>query len=58
MDGTPREIFAKTDELKKYKLEVPGITDLAYRLRTAGAPMPACVLGEDEFIEAVRNWKI
>lgn len=58
MDGTPREIFAKTDELKKYKLEVPGITDLAYRLRTAGVPMPACVLDEDEFIEAVRNWKI
>ncbi|MBO4416455.1 MAG: energy-coupling factor transporter ATPase [Lachnospiraceae bacterium] len=55
MDGTPRQIFSKTDELKKYKLEVPGITELAYRLRQAGIPMPACVLGEEEFIDAMKK---
>ena len=57
MDGAPREIFSKPEELKKYKLEVPGITELAYRLRKAGAPMPACVLSEDEFMEAIYSAK-
>ncbi|MCR5331102.1 MAG: energy-coupling factor transporter ATPase [Lachnospiraceae bacterium] len=55
MDGTPREIFSKPEELKEYKLEVPGITEFAYRLRKAGAPMPACILSEDEFMEAIYN---
>ena len=57
MDGSPREIFSKPEELKDYKLEVPGITELAYRLRKAGAPMPACVLNEDEFMEALAGAK-
>ena len=55
MDGTPREIFSKTDRLRELKLEVPAITDLAFRLRKAGAPMPACVLNEDEFMQAIAD---
>ncbi len=53
MDGKPRDIFSKVEALKKLKLDVPPLTELAYRLRRAGMPMPECVLTEDEFMEAV-----
>lgn len=29
MDGTPKEIFSHVDELKKYRLDVPQVTELA-----------------------------
>ena len=29
MDGTPREIFSKVEELKSYRLDVPQVTELA-----------------------------
>lgn len=35
MQGTPREIFAQVEELKKYRLAVPQVTLLAYELRKA-----------------------
>lgn len=35
MDGTPREIFSKVEELKSYRLDVPQVTELAYELRKA-----------------------
>ena len=57
MDGTPRQIFSRPEEIRKYKLEVPDITELAYRLHKSGAPMPQLVLGEDEFMEAIRSAK-
>ena len=53
MDGKPRDIFSKVEALKKLKLDVPPLTELAYRLRRSGMPMPECVLTEDEFMEAV-----
>ncbi|MCR5685187.1 MAG: energy-coupling factor transporter ATPase [Lachnospiraceae bacterium] len=55
MDGKPRDIFSKVDELKKLKLDVPPVTELAHRLRKSGMPMPVCVLTEDEFLEAVNT---
>lgn len=55
MDGTPCEIFGRVDELKALKLEVPPVTELAYRLRRAGMDMPACVLTEDEFVAAYKK---
>ena len=52
MDGTPREIFSRVEELKGLKLEVPPVTEFAYRLRKAGVNMPECVLSAEEFVEA------
>lgn len=54
MNGTPQQIFANVDKLKQLKLDVPPVTELTYRLRKSGIPMPACVLTEDEFCDA---WK-
>ena len=52
MDGTPREIFSRVDELKKYRLDVPRVTELAYELRRGGADMPEGILSLDEFVES------
>ena len=36
MDGTPDEVFARREELKRVGLEVPQCTELIHRLREAG----------------------
>ena len=35
MQGTPREIFSRVEELKAYRLDVPQVTLLAYELKKA-----------------------
>ncbi|MGN0350414.1 MAG: energy-coupling factor transporter ATPase [Roseburia sp.] len=53
MQGTPREIFSRVDELKEHRLDVPQITLLADELRKAGVPMPKGILTREEFVEAI-----
>lgn len=60
MQGTPREVFAEVEQLKKYRLDVPQVTLLSYELRMAGLPLPDCVLTKEELIEElekIRNQK-
>lgn len=60
MQGTPREVFAEVEQLKKYRLDVPQVTLLAYELRMAGLPLPECILTKEELIEElekIRNQK-
>ncbi len=57
MEGTPREIFSKVEEVKKYRLDVPQVTELAYELRKAGMNLPEGILTVDEFIEAINAIK-
>lgn len=51
--GTPREVFSQVGLLKTHKLDVPQATDLAFRLRGAGCPMPHYVLSIDECVSAL-----
>ena len=51
MEGTPREVFARVDEIKALGLDVPQVTDIAHRLTTGGIDMGQCVLSIDEFKE-------
>ncbi len=44
MDGTPRDIFSRVDELKEHRLDVPQATLVADELRSAGAPIPQGIL--------------
>ncbi|WP_041703789.1 energy-coupling factor transporter ATPase [Lachnoclostridium phytofermentans] len=58
MQGTPREVFSQVDKLKKYRLDVPQVTELAYELKKHGMPLPDGILTREEFVEAmmeVRN---
>ena len=55
LSGTPREIFKEVELLKEYKLDVPQVTEIAYRLRKEGIPLPECILTVDEFMQCVRS---
>ena len=53
MDGTPREIFSRVDELHKYHLTVPDVTALAEELRAAGVPLEPGILRTEELVDAL-----
>ena len=53
MQGTPEEIFAQVDTLKKYRLDVPQVTLLAHELKKAGVDLPDCVLSKEELVKAL-----
>ena len=53
MDGTPREIFSRTEELKKYRLDVPQVTELARELKKAGVPLSDGILDREEFLAQI-----
>lgn len=53
MDGTPKEIFAQVDVLKKYHLDVPQVTELAWQLKKEGLMLPADILTVDEMVDAL-----
>ena len=53
MEGTPREIFSRVDELKSYRLDVPQVTLLADELRKRGLKIPDGILKKEELVEAL-----
>ena len=53
MHGTPREIFSRVDELKKYRLDVPQVTMLAEALKRKGLKIPSGILRTEELVEAL-----
>jgi energy-coupling factor transporter ATPase len=53
MQGTPREIFSRVEELKQYRLDVPQVTELAYELKKSGLDIPVGILTTEELVEAV-----
>ncbi len=55
MDGSPREIFQRVEELKSLGLTVPGTTELLYKLGQEGYPMPLDALTVDECAETIYN---
>jgi len=53
MEGTPKEIFTRVEELKELRLDVPQVTMLAYELKKRGVDLPDGILTNDELIEAL-----
>ncbi len=51
MEGTPREIFLRADELKKLSLGVPPAVDLAMKLRERNIDIPEGILTIDEMVD-------
>lgn len=50
MDGTPREVFSRVEELKSYRLDVPQVTELAYELQKNGVDLPDGILTLEELM--------
>ena len=53
MHGTPKEIFSRVDELKKYRMDVPQVTMLADALVQKGVPLPKGILRREELVDAL-----
>ena len=53
MDGTPREVFAKADELQKLGLDVPLSVELGARLRADGIDLPQAIVTEEDLVQAL-----
>lgn len=53
MDGTPREIFSRVEELHSYRLDVPQVTELAYELKKSGVELPDGILTKEELMAAL-----
>ena len=50
MEGTPVEIFSQVEKLRKLRLDVPQVTELAYELKQSGAELPDGILTTDELV--------
>lgn len=50
MQGTPKEIFSRVEELKSYRLDVPQVTMLAYELKKKGLPLSDGILTIEELV--------
>ena len=55
MEGTPKEIFSRVDELKSYRLDVPQVTILAVELRKRGLDIPKGILRKEELVVAITH---
>ncbi len=53
MQGPPRDIFSRVDELKSYRLDVPQVTLLADELRRQGLALPKDILHKEELVDAL-----
>ena len=53
IQGTPREIFSRVEELKEHRLDVPQVTLVADELRKAGLDIPAGILTREELVDAI-----
>jgi energy-coupling factor transport system ATP-binding protein len=50
MQGNPKAVFSRVEELKKLRLDVPQVTELAYELQLAGVPVRNGILTNEELI--------
>ena len=53
MEGTPREIFTRVEEMRRLNLDVPQMAALAAELRAAGMPLPEGIMTVEEMTEEV-----
>ena len=55
MQGTPKEIFSRGDEIKGYGLEVPQVTELGYMLKKSGLDIEDGILTVDQLLEQINK---
>lgn len=53
MEGAPREVFSRVDEIRETGLELPQVSMLANLLRDDGVPLQRGILSVDEMVEAL-----
>ena len=53
MDGTPREVFARVEELRALGLAAPDTVELLYELRNRGMDIPLDAMTVEECADAI-----
>ncbi|MCD7735973.1 MAG: energy-coupling factor transporter ATPase [Lachnospiraceae bacterium] len=57
MQGAPHEVFARVEELKSYRLDVPQATLVTHRLREQGFDLPPDILSNEELVDALQKYR-
>jgi len=55
MDGSPREVFARVEELKALGLDVPPMAELSRMLCEGGLALPAGILTVDDMVKELKQ---
>ncbi|SKC35403.1 energy-coupling factor transporter ATPase [Maledivibacter halophilus] len=50
LEGSPKQVFSRVEQLKKLGLDVPGVTLLSYELKKAGIDIAGDILTVDEMV--------
>ena len=53
LDGTPKEVFRNLEEIKKFGLDVPQVTELAQSLVKEGIELPSDIIHIKELVDAL-----
>ncbi len=56
--GTPKQVFKNVERIKNLKLDVPAVTEIAYRLRMAGIDISDDIMSVDEMAEEIAKKKV
>ena len=51
LDGTPKEVFRNIEEIKKYGLDVPQVTELSQELIKEGMKLPPDIINVKELVD-------
>ena len=57
LDGTPHEVFSQQEKIKAVNLDVPPAVDLAVKLREKGIDVPTDIIGMEEMVEYLCQYK-
>lgn len=59
LEGAPRELFSRVEEMRSIGLDVPAPAALAHELQQSGLDVPQGILTAEEMVEAIcrSNWK-
>lgn len=58
LQGKPKEVFSQVELLKKYRLDVPQVTELAFELKIAGVELPDGILTRTELVEELKRYML
>lgn len=56
LDGTPKDVFSRVEQMRSIGLDVPATTETLYELRAAGADVPLGALSDAEAADAIVRW--
>lgn len=57
MQGNPKAVFSQVEQLRKLRLDVPQVTELAYELKKSGLPLSDGILTMDELVAELKQLK-